>query len=570
MEKYFIYCRRSSESEDRQVLSIESQIEAMQALAQRLGLQIAEIFTESRTAKEPGRPVFNAMMKRVYASEAKGILTWKLDRLARNPIDGAAVIWALKQSGIKILTEHQTYSHAEDNTILMYMEFGMAQKYVDDLSRNVKRGNKTKLGKGEWLGIAPMGYLNYTDPTSREKTLIIDRKRFPIVRKMWDLMLANGHTVDQITDIANNKWGLRTRQTARQGGKPVSRSFVYRMFKSSFYCGIMQRKEGIYTHRYKKMVTPEEYDRVQEILGRKDRPRPQKHAFAYTGILKCRECGCSVTAEELTKILKSSGQLQNYTYYRCTKKKRGVKCSEPYVSLAYLEDQLVDVWDQIHVPTVLVPWVDATIERVNQTSKCTAKSVSKNLQSTYARVAKNLQVLTDMRIRELINDSEFSVQKERLQTEKLNLEKQIRNLEKQDQKTDLSIKNVFRFSHRAKMHFKYGDLVTKKQMLQFIGSNWTLSGKKLYGALHKPFRLIDQSLIASWPEIAWLQPNPYAMVELDSRDFRSLSSRLLRLVRDVRKAVLESDHDYTLNLPSFVSSPIESIPDDSIPLKKPD
>lgn len=191
------------------MLSIESQRNELSTLVSRLDIKISEIFIETKSAKEPGRPVFNEMMNKIHKGEAKGIICWKLDRLARNPIDGAAVIWALKQSSIEIITPNQTYRHGDDNTILMYIEFGMAQKYIDDLSRNVKRGNKTKLEKGMWIGKAPIGYDNYTDPLTHENTIIVDNERFPIIRKMWELLLQQTHSVYQIVDIANYKWGLR-------------------------------------------------------------------------------------------------------------------------------------------------------------------------------------------------------------------------------------------------------------------------------------------------------------------------------------------------------------------------
>jgi len=141
MPGYFIYCRKSSEAEDRQVLSIENQTREMQQTAARLNLPVAEILTESKSAKEPGRPVFNELMQRVYRGEVAGIICWKLDRLARNPVDGGSVIWAIKQHGVKVITPVQTFSREEENTILMYIEFGMAQKYIDDLSRNVNGVN---------------------------------------------------------------------------------------------------------------------------------------------------------------------------------------------------------------------------------------------------------------------------------------------------------------------------------------------------------------------------------------------------------------------------------------------
>lgn len=124
--KYFIYARKSSESEDRQILSISSQVQELQELSGRLRLDVLEVITESKSAKAPGRPEFNKMMQRVLSGEVKGIICWKLDRLARNPVDGGSVIWAIKQNNIEIVTPSQTFNQASENSILMYIEFGMA------------------------------------------------------------------------------------------------------------------------------------------------------------------------------------------------------------------------------------------------------------------------------------------------------------------------------------------------------------------------------------------------------------------------------------------------------------
>jgi site-specific DNA recombinase len=201
MSKFFVYCRKSSEAEDRQVLSIESQTDEMKELSAKLNVQ-TEVFPEAMSAKEPGRPIFNQMMKRLYRGEAAGIICWKLDRLARNPVDGGSIIWAIKQHGIKVITPAQTYSQGDDNIILMYIEFGMAQKYIDDLSRNVKRGLRTKVNKGWYPGIAPTGYLNNRMKERGEKDLSNDPDRFILVKRMWELMLSGTYTAPKILSLA--------------------------------------------------------------------------------------------------------------------------------------------------------------------------------------------------------------------------------------------------------------------------------------------------------------------------------------------------------------------------------
>jgi len=158
--KYFLYARKSTDVEDKQVLSIESQLAELQALAKREQLNVVEVFVEKKSAKMPGRPVFNDMMARIQKGEAQGIVCWKLDRLSRNPVDGGQIQWLLQNSVITHIQTHDRAYYPTDNVLMMSVEFGMANQYIRDLSVNTKRGLREKARQGIYPSSAPLGYVN--------------------------------------------------------------------------------------------------------------------------------------------------------------------------------------------------------------------------------------------------------------------------------------------------------------------------------------------------------------------------------------------------------------------------
>src|SRR5258706_5208311 len=165
MLKYFVYARKSTEDEDRQILSIEAQLSEVNSIARQNGLVIAETFTESRSAKEPGREIFNDMLRRIERGEANAILSWKLDRLARNFDDGGKIIGLLQRGVIQEIRTFEKAYLPSDNVLMIAVELGMANQYVRDLSLNIRRGIREKIRRGVFSGKAALGYFN--DPRLR-------------------------------------------------------------------------------------------------------------------------------------------------------------------------------------------------------------------------------------------------------------------------------------------------------------------------------------------------------------------------------------------------------------------
>lgn len=140
MTRFVLYARKSSEREDRQVQSIDDQISYWKTKAQEEGIEIIKIYTEEKSAKTPYvRKAFQEMCEQISKGNIDGILCWKLDRISRNPIDTGAIQYMLQKGMIKrIITSDRVY-HPEDSGLLFSVETGMANQYILDLSKNVKR-----------------------------------------------------------------------------------------------------------------------------------------------------------------------------------------------------------------------------------------------------------------------------------------------------------------------------------------------------------------------------------------------------------------------------------------------
>lgn len=477
--KYFVYCRKSSEDEDRQVLSIESQRREIERLfTGKADIQIVEWLEESFSAKAPGRPVFDGMLRRVERGDAEGVIAWHPDRLARNSVDGGRVIYLLDRKVLKDLKfATSTFENNPQGKFMLSIVFGYSKYYVDSLSENVRRGNRTKVENGWLPNQPPVGYLN----DKATKTIVVDPERFPIIRQMWDLMLAGTYSPPAIRDIATHQWGLRTPKGRRRGGAPLSVATAYRLFVNPFYAGIIEWGERSYPGKHTPMITLLEFDRVQAILGARGRPRPKHRSFAFTGILRCGECGLTVTAEE--KVNKYGSR---YTYYHCTKRKPDYRCRDPYVSLTALEEQITHFLGDISLPEKILTWALRNLERLHKERAAEAGTNRASLEKALAGNTHALENLTRLRVRDLIDDADFIKQRQELEREKLGLEQSLVSF--QGEKAFELLRKVILFSVYAVNWFMNGTDEQKRLILEIAGSNFVLKRRKLSIDVKKPLR----------------------------------------------------------------------------------
>jgi len=502
--KYFMYCRKSSEDEERQALSIESQKEELLKLfGNQSEVEIIEIIEESFSAKAPGRAIFSSMITRIENGEAEGIIAWHPDRLARNAVDGGHIIHLLDLGVLNDLKfAGMSFENNSQGKFMLNISFGYSKLYSDNLSENVKRGNRAKIARGWLPNKPPIGYLN-----DRETgTIVSDPERFNIVRRMWDLMLSGSYNPKQIVEMANTQWGLRTVQRKRSGGNPLAPSAIYKILTNIFYTGLIEWNGKLYQGKHEPMITMQQFEDVQIVLGKRTRPRPHRLNFTYTGLIRCEECKCAITASHHT-----NRHGTQYTYYHCTKKKKGYKCHQPYVRMRRLEQQISNHLATLQLSKKSLPWITEAIEKAENMKDDIQKKERASLNNAIRSMESELKNLTTMRMRDLIDDTEFIDKKNGLTKSLLSLKQNLNKSHQQQHRFEPS-KICAEFNHRAKYWFENGDEEIKRLILKTTGLNPTLKDKKLLIKAKKPFRALAH--VGTFPQL-WAVIDDIAKIDGD-------------------------------------------------------
>lgn len=341
--KYCLYARKSTESDERQAMSIGSQIKEMAALAKREGLLIAEVKQESFSAKSSGfRPVFNEMLHGLRNGDYDAILTWAPDRLARNAGDLGSLVDLMDMNRLqRIRTFGQTFNNTPNEKFLLMILGSQAKLENDNRGVNVKRGIRAKCEMGWRPGAAPIGYINRSYAGVKE--IVLDEERAPIIKEMFERSGMLNQSGRDIKDWLDES-GFKTK-----AGKSLSLSQIYRILMNPFYYGYFKYPEdgplykGLHTPIISKELFNIVRDRINEIVPENKAAWGSKK-FPFKHLFYCGSCGSRLTVEEHFKLLKD-GTKRRHVYYRCTKSTKDPNCKEPSIKASDIQDQILSMAD---------------------------------------------------------------------------------------------------------------------------------------------------------------------------------------------------------------------------------
>lgn len=348
--RYCLYARKSTESEERQALSIDSQVKEMLQIAEREGLDVIDIRRESHSAKDSGqRPVFNEILKDIRERRFNGVLVWHPDRLSRNAGDLGNMVDLMDQKAlVEIRTYGQRFTNSPSEKFLLMILCSQAKLDNDNKSVNVKRGLRMRCEMGLWPAPAPTGYLN-EKRVDRRGHVTIDPQRAPIIKQMFEKVAYEKWSGRKVYHWL--KFDMNLRST--YGNKHLTLSNVHKILSMPFYYGQFEyptKSGNWYNGKHESIITRELFDKAQQQLKRDCIVRSETKEFAFTKLLRCGLCGSGVSAEEKFKPIKKTGLTARYVYYGCNRS-RDRDCHGGYLNENELIAQIIGLLPKLDLNT---------------------------------------------------------------------------------------------------------------------------------------------------------------------------------------------------------------------------
>ena len=461
-----LYARKSTEEDDKQVMSIDAQLFELREYAKRERIEIVKEFTEAKSAKKPGRGEFGKMLAMFETSKKPlGILAWHPDRLARNSVDGGRIIYLVDTGAIASLRFPQFwFEPTPQGKFMLQVAFGQSKYFSDNLVENVKRGFRQKLRRGEWLTLAPRGYVNNYKTRNIEPHPVYSQ----VIRKAFEEYAKGTHTFVSLAEF------LAEHGLTQKKGTPLAKVSVMKMLTNRAYLGFIKHHGEWNDGNFEPILSPTLFEAVQKVLKSKQRPRKQKekYDFPFTQFARCGECGNMITAQYATNRWGT-----RYTYYRCTKK--GGKCGQPYVQGPALTAQMHTLLQSVSLPLEETEVMEKQIDTWEQESISSRGTVAQNLKTKLKETQEKLDRLVSLYLDGDIERDLYLTRKDALLRQKAKLEEQMGDFGQQG-KNRLEPLRSFVLSLREAENLAQMENHTEwRDFFRKIGSNPSLKDKTL-------------------------------------------------------------------------------------------
>ncbi len=483
MIRSVLYARVSSKEQEQEGFSIPSQLKLLNDYALKNGLKIAREFKDIETAKQAGRENFNLMVDFLRKHpDIKTILCEKTDRLYRNFRDYVTIddldlgIHLVKEGEVlsKDSKSHQKFIHG--------IKVLMAKNYIDNLSEETSKGMLEKAEQGIYPSGAPLGYKN-VETKAQGKTmraLELDDLKAPILKQVFLKYAAGEGSIEVLVKWAFEQ-GLRNR-----GGGLVGKAALHKILHNRVYCGLFQWKLKVYQGVHPPLISKELFDGVQKRFEDKNRPRKAKKHFAYSGLIFCGKCGCSITAE----IKKGK-----YIYYHCTEYHG--KCATPWIKEEALDIQFAQMISQIRIDAdLLEPIKEALLSSHKDEFEFHQRSISALLAQRTRLEHRGHQIYKD-KLDDKITEDFYNRLREECEQELNQIKDKIARHEEADNNYLQQGVRILELCNKLQSLYLQQTPLERGKLLRHVLQNCVLNDATLCPKWRKPFDLMAKGLSRS-------------------------------------------------------------------------
>ena len=485
MKRYVALARVSSREQEREGFSLDVQEDALRAYAQRHDGSITKLYRIAETAtRRDERKTFKELISyaKEHAAEIDGLLFYKVDRAARNLYDYIELEKLESEYGIAFISTSQPTDNSPAGRMMRRQLAMFASYTTEQQGLDVREGHARRVQSGLFCGVAPYGYRNIR--IDGRGLIEVDDQQAEKVKRLYQMYAYENHTIDSM------RKKLVTENITYTDTMPQwSRSKIHAILRDRAYIGEVRYQDQWYAGKHKPLVDRATFDRVQVLLGGK---RYQGHDLTYAGsLISCGHCGAVITGESVTK--KKTGR--EYVYYRCSKY---TAPGHPRIRLTEqaLDVQVLALFDRIRLPDDLRHWFQQSLLAWSKQQRSETEDTASDLRRQITQTQQRRDRLLNLRIMDEITTDTYAAKdtelRDRLASLELQLEAKGRG---RDEHGDLALK-VFELSQSLKDQWVTAESQEKRQLLEIVCLNLTLTEEKLDFSMRKPFDVLTKGLMS--------------------------------------------------------------------------
>lgn len=483
--KAIAYARVSTKEQEETGYSLPSQVKLLSEYCENKGFTLARkpfAVSESASGKMQ-RKTFNEMLTYANEHRIKIIVCEKTDRLTRNMKDSVLVNeWMNKDPEREVhfvkegtIFNKDSKSHEK---FVWNMKASVAQLYTDNLSEEVRKGQREKISQGGYPSWAPVGYRS--EGERGHKTHVIDEKMGPLVKKAFELYGTRLYSVQSLLEELD-KEGLRSRN-----GRHLTKSRVYYLLRNPFYYGKFLWNGVLHNGVHEPLITKEEYEIVQNVLKGKSQPRKRIHSHLFRGLIRCDECGGMIT-----------WQTHKGHHYGCCHHFK--PCSQrKYTREEKIETGLMEYFDELVIENKeLAEWIRQGLKASHQDETEFHQKTINNLQEQYDRYNRRLKMLYDDRLDEVITKEQYEAKQSEYKGEMEKISDTIETHKKSNVNYHERSIKVFELSQDAKNLYSEANPEERRVLISEVFQNLRLKNSVFTAEFSEPYRILYEAVQAT-------------------------------------------------------------------------